>query len=111
MRIGLAIGPLKFWIQIGTPRRRHAPRKGEQEAEPRRTTSKINGAVAPALVSTPEISPLLEKARADAVGALVTLGYKVRIARERVNAVPITDASTTEEILRGALRGDHVSTN
>jgi ATP-dependent Zn protease len=77
--------------------------------------SGINGAPTPALKPqlAQEFSPLLERASADAMSALVTLGYNKRIAMELVNAIPVTDTSTTEEILRAALRGvsGHVSTN
>jgi hypothetical protein len=117
MRIGLAIGPLKFWIQIGERPRRRRPTVSNLKPpeEPRRTTSRINEVRAPALKLEPppllEISPLQAQARADAMSALVALGYNKRIARERVNAVPITNTSTTEQILRAALRGTHVSTN
>jgi hypothetical protein len=50
-----------------------------------------------------EISPLAETARADSVAALMALGFGKRVAQDRVNAVH-TDARTTEEIVRAALR-------
>jgi hypothetical protein len=98
MRLGISFGPLKFWIQIGGRRRRRAVSKCEPTKEPRRTTSRINGAPTPALKPpAPEVvSPLLVQARADAMSALVTLGYSKRIAQARVNAV--TDATTTNAV-------------
>jgi hypothetical protein len=107
IRLGFAIsiGPLTLWV--GTPRpclrigrRRAIRKKPVNPSATRKHKSSIAKSTSP---PNSVSSPLQAQARADALAAMIALGYKKRQAQARVDAVK--DASTTEEILRAALRG------
>lgn len=118
MRVGISIslGPIKLWL--GTPRCRlsigpHGRRSAKipAEAEPENVVAREPEP--PAGVSRPKeqtpirssSSPLELRMREDSIAALIALGFPKRQAKARVNAV--TAGSSTEEIIKTALRGGH----